>query len=283
MIKRPVWFNDLGWRKYIPTTSYCAIHAARFRGANRLRNIFKLQTVDTELWISRAIAKLTLPNTVLLDVGAQHGRHIKYLFAHGSSEASAVACEANPNLVKKLKQNFCREIAADRMTLVEAAIGASNSPIEFFINTEDSGYSGLKPRQIKEVSNSYTRCEMRQVRIDDIADSLHFPVSCIKVDVEGAEMNVFAGALKTIQKDAPVLIFECVNNASPFYGSDLTTVLQWFEKLGYCLNTISGQPISQNEAKHLFDNRLCCDFVAVLRKRQEQVNSFLRQIAFSEE
>jgi len=278
MINRPIWFNDLGLRKYIPINIYTAIHTSRFHGANRLRNALKLQTVDTELWISRAIVELSLPHTIFIDVGAQHGRHIKHLFEHGSGEVSAVACEANPNLAARLK-SFNREIAAGRMTLVEAAIGESNSPVEFFINNEDSGYSGLKPRPIKEVKDSYTRCEAQQVKIDDIKNSLRFPVSCIKVDVEGAEMGVFQGALKTLQTDTPAVIFECVKNAAPFYGSNLTAAMQWFEKLGYSLSTITGQPVGKREAKHFFENQLCCDFVAVPTKCQEKTNSLLQQIS----
>jgi len=44
------------------------------------------------------------------------------------------------------------------------------------------------------------------VRLDDIPRSI--PVDLIKVDVEGMELSVLLGAIKTIEADKPIIVCE---------------------------------------------------------------------------
>ena len=45
-------------------------------------------------------------------------------------------------------------------------------------------------------------------------------VCCIKVDVEGAELEVFEGFLNTIEKTKPFLIFEVLNHFLAVTGQE---------------------------------------------------------------
>lgn len=50
--------------------------------------------------------------------------------------------------------------------------------------------------------------EVEVVRLDDIASKFDVPVSFIKADVEGAEIGLFEGARKTIERWKPIIVAE---------------------------------------------------------------------------
>jgi hypothetical protein len=62
------------------------------------------------------------------------------------------------------------------------------------------------------------------VRLDDLHLS---PISFIKLDVEGYEMDVIDGGMQTIQRDKPVMIIEI------FDGPDRARKIEQIEALGY--------------------------------------------------
>ena len=55
----------------------------------------------------------------------------------------------------------------------------------------------------------------------------------IKVDVEGAEGQVFAGAVETLQAHRPVVLFECVREMLESNGSSPEAIFKLFESCNY--------------------------------------------------
>lgn len=66
--------------------------------------------------------------------------------------------------------------------------------------------------------------------IDDISNPDNLEVGLIKLDVEGFELEVIRGALKTIKKDKPVLILSIYHHPKDFFG--IKPLLEELE-LGY--------------------------------------------------
>jgi hypothetical protein len=58
-------------------------------------------------------------------------------------------------------------------------------------------------------------------------------IDLIKIDVEGGELNVLKGAVETIKRTKPVIIFEHGLGASEFYGSSPEKVFALFTELNY--------------------------------------------------
>jgi len=67
---------------------------------------------------------------------------------------------------------------------------------------------------------------------DDVVSELGIPSICgIKVDVEGAELEVFEGLLETIEKTRPFLIFEVLNHFLAMTGTRLDEATLKFREL----------------------------------------------------
>lgn len=85
-------------------------------------------------------------------------------------------------------------------------------------------HASIVPRERRSMA---VRC--RGDTIDNLVAGGHLPPpSVIKIDVEGAELRVFQGARDTIKRYAPVIYFECDENALRFGYSprELCTLLR---------------------------------------------------------
>jgi len=91
-----------------------------------------------------------------------------------------------------------------------AALGAKNSTIgvPFLDYTKSSNFGGLSLNGENDIGQNIDQGKTYSVPLKTI-DSLDLKdVGLIKIDVEGMELEVITGAIKTIMKDRPVLIIE---------------------------------------------------------------------------
>jgi hypothetical protein len=99
-------------------------------------------------------------------------------------------------------------------------------------------YSGLRERDYDRPDPVTTVIDVAVVRIDDvIAESVK--VDFIKLDIEGGELQALQGAVDTIARSSPVIVFEAGARSTGRYG---VTPGQLFEfvtgRLGCRLSTM---------------------------------------------
>jgi len=74
-------------------------------------------------------------------------------------------------------------------------------------------------------------------------DSFHFDkIDLIKMDVEGHELNVLKGAINTINKCKPIIMFECWANDSAHWKNIPNTgieLMEYIRSIGYTINKIN--------------------------------------------
>ncbi|MDB9467029.1 FkbM family methyltransferase [Dolichospermum circinale] len=276
---RPVNFNDKQWRRLIPVSLYQLIHQANFRGSTRLKNFLALHPLDPENWVSKVISHFAVSNTIFIDIGAQHGRHFLALLESSKANVLVLACEANKDLVIGMERKMQNAIHSGNLHIFHTAVLDYVGQTEFFVNTQDSGYSGLIARDIKKLEEYFQPCNVNVTTIDEIYKGYQNPVSVIKMDVEGAEFKVLKGACNCIKINKPIIIFECANNAAPFYDYNLYTLLNWFHKIDYLVSTINGVELNDFNSQHIFQNNLCHDFVAYHKLVKPQVELQLKIIS----
>ncbi len=72
-----------------------------------------------------------------------------------------------------------------------------------------------------------------------------FPVDFIKCDVEGAELNVFRGGLKSIAKHKPIIFTEMLRKWSARYGYHPNAIIDLFHSNGYRCFVINQKMLSK--------------------------------------
>ena len=152
-----------------------------------------------ELDLAAAYMKRSKPGA-LIDVGANIGA-ICLPLAKGRPDWNVKAIEAHPGLADVIRRNAAQN-GLSWVEVVQAAAGAAEGTIEFpcpdlsaAINLGRTGM-GMRDQPMTEVA---------VVRLDDLAPA---NTRLVKIDVEGMEAEVLAGAAQMLVDAKPVVIFE---------------------------------------------------------------------------
>jgi FkbM family methyltransferase len=159
------------------------------------------------------------PGDVVLDVGANIGTHTVALATQVTATGSVYAVEPQ----RLTFQLLCANVALNALTNVvclNAAVGETEGTtrIPTLDPLVENNFGGL-PAQGHDSGE-----EVKVIRLDDLS----LPrCNLIKIDVEGMETGVLAGARRTIREFRPVLFVE--NNSQERSAA----VLKSLDELGY--------------------------------------------------
>jgi FkbM family methyltransferase len=151
---------------------------------------------------------------------APHGRHIAF--------------EPIPELAREVRRAFpdvdCRE----------KALGAEAGQARFCHFRKLDGWSGL--RRSPEVSDADGDPEFITVQVSTLDEELDgVRPRVVKIDVEGAELQVLQGARSLLADTRPVLIFEHVAAASRLYDTQPGSVWDVLAESGYEVFSVTGE------------------------------------------
>ena len=157
-----------------------------------------------------------------MDVGAAEGTYLAHLLLYS---AGVVAFEPRPEAAARLRTHFGATALA---RLEEVALSDEAGTAEIRVPAQRpmrSTISRLNPLEdARDVGVHTVRC----ARLDDYALA---PVGFIKIDVEGHERAVLAGAHGTIAKFRPLALVEAEERHS---AGSVAGVAGFFADLGYC-------------------------------------------------
>ena len=137
---------------------------------------------------------LLRPGDLFVDVGANIGSYT--ILASSVCGASTIAVEPDPVTAKRLWRNVEANGATERVTLVEAALGAEVGVVHFTVGRDTVN------RVVKNGDG-----DTREVRLDQLDRVVgeSGPVF-IKLDAEGFEEQVLSGAHATLQRPSLLAI-----------------------------------------------------------------------------
>lgn len=208
-----------------------------------------------------------MPDGLILDIGANDG--ISALgFRKLAPAAPILSIEPNPVHTQAL----ARIAAADpKFQYRIAACGASQGrldlcmpvyrsiPLHTFCSSSQQGAR-------EQVKAAFGDGVAKQIRISEFSaelltvDSLGVSPAIMKIDAEGASVQVLQGALETIRKSHPLIVTEI--------GEDMETVKELLEPLGYVFAMYDVPSdtfdFAMNDATHRVGRR---NFFAVHRER----------------
>jgi FkbM family methyltransferase len=145
-----------------------------------------------------------------IDVGANEGRFLGAMLA-GAPRGRHIACEPIPVLAQQLRDRF------PSVDVHEVALSDAPGCQEFVLVPDSMGYSGLRERTYPDAFQTQ-KITVRVARLDDVLADDYAP-RVLKVDVEGAELQVFRGAMSTLTRYRPIVVFEHGIGAADHYGT----------------------------------------------------------------
>ena len=146
-----------------------------------------------------------------IDVGANFGLYALHLAHVGGSKSKVVAFKPVPSAANLCAKNIHHNGYGDRIQLIKSAVGEQLKSSKFYI-AKDSAFSGLhntkRSTVLKKISVNVTALDNDKMSKE--LESIDF----LKIDVEGHEGNVLAGASGIISSSPNILIaleFSCKN------------------------------------------------------------------------
>ena len=204
--------------------------------------------------ISLLLAFLLAQDSNCVDVGCHEGaflREVLRLAPHGEHKAF----EPLPHLASNLRAEF------PSVEVHEVALSSEAGTASFVHVVDLPGYSGLRKRTYPG-EQSLEEVAVTTARLDDVLPQGYTP-DLIKVDVEGAEELVLRGAIETLRRARPVVIFEHGAGAADHYGTTPEVIHELFEQVGLRIFDLDGQgPYSREGFAEEFHRNERWNFVA---------------------
>lgn len=162
------------------------------------------------------------PGELFVDVGANVGAFT--VLAAGVAGAQVVAFEASPDTYEMLARNLRLNNFGDRVNAIQAAAGRSEGTTKFS--------SGLGTEScVASAANINGAVTVHMTTLDKVL--VAHPPTLLKVDVEGFETEVFAGATRTLRQPELRAIIVERNDSGSRYGFDEEPLHREIQQCGF--------------------------------------------------
>ncbi len=172
-----------------------------------------------------------LPGSVI-DIGANVGYYSIVLGKLISDNDSLIAIEANSKVFSQLRGNIEINDLNQKVIALNILLSDKESLTQFY-EPKTSGSSASSLRNLHPAEDTSIE-SLISVRLDNIEIVRNLKaISLIKIDVEGAELEVVKGALETITQNSPIIFIELLRKWSKIFGYHPNEVLDTLKPLGY--------------------------------------------------
>ena len=185
--------------------------------------------------VQACIMETLQPGDCFYDVGAHIGYYSMVAARRVGVRGRVIAFEPDPANVETLQGNLSRN-GLSQVEVIGAAVWKQSGDVSFQRSARDSPtLSSRRGRVVPSSSSSpaSSRIRVESVSLDEFAPRHGFP-KLIKIDVEGAEVEVLQGARKLVARSSPILLIEVHHlPAADFLENQLRQdgySLQWLER-----------------------------------------------------
>jgi FkbM family methyltransferase len=173
-----------------------------------------------------ALRKFIPGGTLVIDVGANIGFFTTRFADWTGPQGHVVAIEPDLENFGSLEQRLRQHGSIGRTTRLNAV--AASQPGSLFLKRNE-----VHPGDHK-IATDGEGIKVAAVAIDDIvAEHASRDVSMIKIDVQGAEMVVLAGARKVLQERSAALFIEVDEKALTAFGTSSHALFAHLQSFGY--------------------------------------------------
>jgi len=195
------------------------------------------------------VREASQPGATVLEAGA----HIGYVTLQAARAVGptgrVIAFEPNPRTLPVLRRNVEANGFADRVEIVEVALGSAPGRASFFLTPagdESSLHRDAAPEDVVDVEVDTADARLGDTHVD-----------VVKIDVEGGEVEALRGMRELLRRARPVVFAECNPEALEAAGTSVDELLGELDALGYDVRWID------EEARELrsFDELWAAEYV----------------------
>lgn len=172
------------------------------------------------------------PGLTVLDIGAHHGLYTMIASKLVGSRGRVIAFEPSPRERKRLKRHV-HVNSCSNVRISEVALGKTTKRGNLYLaDNEDNWCNSLRPPAVE------TKTKLVEVQVktlDEFLAEFGIPqVDFVKMDVEGAEMEVLYGATKLLNSTSrPILLIEVEDRRTKPWGYQASDIVRFLAEIGY--------------------------------------------------
>jgi FkbM family methyltransferase len=185
-----------------------------------------------ERYLATLFARLVRPGDRCIDVGANIGVHTIRLAKLAGPAGQVIAIEPDAGLAARARANIAlNQLANVRLVQAAASRHGGEHVLLYRPAARDANKGRASLHQHAHLTGEAVR--VPTVTVDELCAG---PVALIKIDVEGHEAQVVAGAAAAIESARPAIVFEYAPELLP---GQCPSPFSWLRQQGYALLRIS--------------------------------------------
>jgi FkbM family methyltransferase len=186
------------------------------------------------------LSRVLRPGMVVVDAGANEGFYTIFMAKRVSADGLVVAVEPSPRERARLLHNLAIN-GLGNVRVVDKGLAAERGRAVLHIaDSEHNGQNTLGTFIYPGVGKQ-SDLEIDLEPLDETIEAVaRRPIDLIKMDVEGAELRVLQGARRILEEDAPLILFEVLDNALRAQGASAETLINFLRAKGYAILKFNG-------------------------------------------
>jgi FkbM family methyltransferase len=235
--------------------------------------------LDYESLVEKLYLRLLRPGDLVIDLGANVGRHSLPMADAVAPNGSVIAFEPIPDVFGQLNDRV-RERGVERIvTTHRIALSSKPGDAVFYIAVDRPQESGLAKRTAYNGPTSIQETLVRVDTLDSYIDPTMRPVF-IKIDVEGAELAALQGSAGVVSRSRPVVAFEFGMSSASAFDVEPAEMYSYWQAFDYTVMSIVGERLTREQFIESSTVQLVWDYVAIpSEKESDDLGAFLRRNA----
>lgn len=207
-----------------------------------------------DAYTRRIIQETLAPSSNCIDVGCHRGE-ILDLMIQRSPNGKKYGFEPIPMLVGFLREKYSGD---PNVEIHSTALFDREGTTTFQHVVNAPAYSGIRQRKYDGREVTIEEITVQTGRLDSFIPA-NLKIDLIKIDVEGAEFHVMKGAVETLRRCRPIVVFEFGLGAADFYEVGPAEVYQLLTReCDMGVSTLKGylngaDPLTETEFRACFE------------------------------
>jgi FkbM family methyltransferase len=192
--------------------------------------------------VTGALRALIKPGDTVFDIGGDAGYYTVIFAKLVGSGGKVVVFEPIPKAQERIMENVALN-DFHNVEMVDLALGSKPGSFVLERPFQDSRINLNKAEPGPE------DILVKVIRFDDLAKARVLPrADLIKIDVEGAELEILRGMESYVAAHHPTFVIELHPELLPQFGASVDDVIQWLKERGYSLTALDAGDVSLTEA-----------------------------------
>ncbi len=229
------------WRLFHPAPQ----NSSSANQVNFKASDWEVREVRDNAYIRVLLRQTLKPDSNCVDIGAHAGDFLDR-FLEFAPHGKHLAFEPIPAMADNLKIKY------PSLEVHCCALSDATGETTFQFVPEMPAWSGLRAQPYPGETQPQ-QIPVKIQRLDDIIPA-ELPVSFIKIDVEGAELEVLRGASEVLQNNKPIVLFECGKIHHLHYATTPKKVYDFLDSVGMGVHLLDQEgPLSLQTFEEVYE------------------------------